>query len=310
MPLTGNTFFFEWEVRLMEMLQAGLGEKVISAVSALSMFGEELLLIVVLGLIYWSYDKKMGVRIGLNVLMVNIWFPMIKNVVVRRRPYFDHEGIKLFRPIDSSADINDISAQGFSFPSGHSGNAVSMYGSIAKYHRKGWTLALGIILPLLVGFSRVVVGAHYPTDVLCGWLFGLITICIVSFMADRIESKPVLFGILFLTAIPGCFFCKSTDYYTGFGLMVGFKAAVLFEERFVNFENTRNAAMFALRVLGGLVIFGVLNKVLKMPFDEAFLKSSTQPAMFVRAARYAILAFTDFGLYPMVFRFEKRVSGK
>ena len=72
MPLTGNTFFFEWEVRLMEMLQAGLGEKVISAVSALSMFGEELLLIVVLGLIYWSYDKKMGVRIGLNVLMVNV----------------------------------------------------------------------------------------------------------------------------------------------------------------------------------------------------------------------------------------------
>jgi membrane-associated phospholipid phosphatase len=48
---------------------------------------------------------------------------MAKNIALRRRPYFDHESIHILRVVEPEADIYDIAAQGYSFPSGHSTNA-------------------------------------------------------------------------------------------------------------------------------------------------------------------------------------------
>ena len=52
----GNTFFLTWEVSLMQWLQSHLPAAWLSAVSAFSMFGEELVLIVILGLIYFQTE--------------------------------------------------------------------------------------------------------------------------------------------------------------------------------------------------------------------------------------------------------------
>ena len=113
MELIGNTFSFPWEVELMSWLQNSLPESVISALSRLSFFGEEIFLVAVLGFIYWSYDKQAGRRLGISLLMINVWAPMIKNVALRRRPYMDHEQITLKRLVEKGADPMDISAQGY-----------------------------------------------------------------------------------------------------------------------------------------------------------------------------------------------------
>ena len=68
MELTGSTFFFPWEVSLMEWIQNHLSSTGLSIVSFCSSFGEELLLILLLGYLYWCWDKRIGKRIGLNVL--------------------------------------------------------------------------------------------------------------------------------------------------------------------------------------------------------------------------------------------------
>ena len=52
------------------------------------------------------------------VLMVSVWCPMIKNVVLRLRPYFASDKIDLLRKIDSGAEASDVAAQGYSFPAG------------------------------------------------------------------------------------------------------------------------------------------------------------------------------------------------
>ena len=189
----GSIFYYEWEMRLMEWLQAHIGSDGFAfwLASNLSAFGEEILLVAVMGFLYWGLNKEFGKYIGLNVLVAIVWNPMIKNIVLRLRPYFvPGYNVKLLRLIDSGADAMDVAAQGYSFPSGHSTNAVAVYGSLAAHEKKRrllWMLA--VVLPLLVGFSRVAVGAHYPTDVICGWLLGAVIVMLVPWLRRTIKNR-------------------------------------------------------------------------------------------------------------------------
>ena len=302
----GTTFFFTWEVSLMEWLQSHIGSTGISFISNFSLFGEELPLILIVGFLYWSYDKKMGRSVGLIAIMGLIWNTMIKNIVMRRRPYFDHESINILRVVDSEADIYDISAQGYSFPSAHSTNAVTVFGSLAVNLRKRWFTVIAIMIPLLTGISRFVVGAHYPTDVMAGWLLGLTSVVLVYTLQKKVKNTLVLYGILLITAIPGFFYCTSADYFTAVGLLIGFMGGTLLDDYCVRFEDTRKPLFMVTRLLGGLAVYLVLNTVLKMPFSKEFLTDGSTAALMVRCARYAIVAFVDFGVYPMLFKLEKR----
>ena len=65
----------------------------------------------------------------------------------------------------------------YSFPSGHATVAVGFYGTLALLLAlrlegwKRWTVAaVGVALVLLIGFSRLYLGVHYPTDILAGYL--------------------------------------------------------------------------------------------------------------------------------------------
>ncbi len=299
----GNVFYFGWEVALQERLQALFGGSAASFISALSALGEEVVLIAILGFIYWCWDKEFGKFIGVNVAMGVVFNPMVKNIFLRRRPYFDNQNIKCLRPVESDADIYDIAAQGFSFPSGHSTNGTAVYASLAVYSKKKLFWVIAVLCPLLIGFSRVVVGVHFVTDVLCGWMLGSLIICISLFLRKHVKSEAAMYGILFLVSVPGIFYCKSNDYFTGLGLMIGIFCGFLFEKKYVNFESTRKPVMCVIRLVCGLALFVGLNAVLKLPFSSEFLESGTMAAMLVRTARYAVVSFVDIAIYPMAFRF-------
>ncbi|MBQ6671323.1 MAG: phosphatase PAP2 family protein [Firmicutes bacterium] len=302
----GNSFFFQWEVDLMEFVQALLGSVGAAVASVVSMFGEELVLVLVLGFMYWSWDKKIGRRIGLNIVMGVVWNPLIKNIALRRRPYFDNPGIKCLKPVDSSADIYDIKAQGWSFPSGHSANSTIAFGSIAYYYKKKAVRIICILLPILVGISRFCVGVHYPTDVICGWALGAVIVFLMPWLLDRAKHKALLYLIIFIISLSGCFWCRTDDYYTGIGMMAGFFLGDLFEEKYVRFENTRVWWRMILRVvLGGAIFFG-LNVVLKLPFPGWMLKTEDALGYAIRAVRYAVILFVEVGVYPLAFRLLDR----
>ena len=304
--MSGTTFFYAWEISMIEWLQSVMGTAGKMAAVFFSLFGEELAAVAVFGFLFWCWDKELGKKVGANTLLAAALGSMFKNVFLRRRPYLDHSSVQCLRPAESGADPYDLEAQGFSFPSIHSINAVTIYTSLGWYLKENWLLITGIVLPVLVGLSRICLGVHYPTDVLAGWVIGLLVVLFLPYLRSIIRNETVFYVLFLLAAVPGWFFCRSDDYFTSFGLMVGFVTGVHVEKRFVRFETTRNPLRCVLRVLGGAGIFLALNVLLKLAFSGSLFSGETMQHL-ARCVRYAILVFVDIAIYPMLFRVTDRI---
>lgn len=307
----GNTFFYEWEVDLIEWLQNTMGSIGEGIAKALSFIGGETISLLVLLVVLFCYKKAAGMRCGFTILAASMWFPMIKNIALRLRPYMVHEGrVSVLMQAEADADAMDVVQQGYSFPSGHSAMAVACYTSIAREIRKKWMWFLAVIIPLLIGLSRFAVGVHYPTDVLAGWVVGLLAFGFGLLMEKYVKKEWIRYAILLAITLPGIFWCTSRDYFSALGLLIGMTAAVPFEKKYVNFQDTRNVWAMILRVVGAFAIYAVLNKVLKMPFSTEWLDSGTLGANLVRSARYAIILFLIVGIYPKCFPVFEKISKK
>ena len=85
----------------------------------------------------------------------------LKNLLVRERPYMTHAAIVCAgRPLDR-----------FSFPSGHTLHAVSF--TLIICSSLPWTAVVLVPAALLIALSRMVLGLHYPSDVIAGGLLGV-----------------------------------------------------------------------------------------------------------------------------------------
>lgn len=297
----GNTFYFGWEVSLMEFLQRIMSDGMVKFASFISSFGEELFMILALGFVYWVWDKKQGFKIGMNIMIASLIYPFFKNIAKRRRPYMDNENIKLLKIIDKDADPMNIAAQGYSFPSGHSTVSMTIFGSIAYYLKNKFLVILAVLMPLLVGISRFCLGAHYPTDVLCGWTIGLIVIFTIPMLEKKFKNPKHLYYIIFAIACIGILFARSNDFYESLGMTLGLLLGVSFEEKFVNFKNTRNPIAMVLRTVIGVAIYFGIDALLKLPFSEDILSQANALQFALRFFRYTIMMFTIFGIYPMLF---------
>ena len=266
-------------------------------------FGDSLAFVIILGFVYWSYDKKFAKYIALNSLTSLVINTMIKNIFIRVRPYMANESIKCLKPVDSKSDIYDIKAQGYSFPSGHATNVTSLFSSISIYLKNSKIRLASLVIILLTCLSRFALGVHYPSDVLMGALLGIVTVMIFDYVQTKIEyRKLALICLVFFTV--GFLYCKSNDFYSCYGIFAGFIAADIFEEKYVDFKNTRNILKAVLRVLIGALIFMAVSEVLKLPLSKSFLESDSILSSLFRVFRYCLATFVSMGVYPILFKYN------
>ena len=99
-------------------------------------------------------------HMGIVALVGVAAYKLLKHLATRERPYITHDTIDLAgAPLDR-----------YSFPSGHTMHAVA-FTMLAAYHVPAWLLPLAAF-GVLVALSRVILGLHYPTDVIAGGLVG------------------------------------------------------------------------------------------------------------------------------------------
>jgi undecaprenyl-diphosphatase len=117
-------------------------------------------LILLLPVLYGAAAVKPAIAMALTGALGVAIYTLLKRLFVRERPFITHQTIDLAAaPLDR-----------YSFPSGHTLHAVSFtWQACAHFPELAW-----VLLPLaaLIAGSRVVLGLHYPSDVLAGAAVG------------------------------------------------------------------------------------------------------------------------------------------
>ena len=300
----------EWEVRLIEWMQSHIGS-LGGYVELLAFLGGEAGLLMAVLIVMFCWNKEVGQRLALVASSVNMWLPMIKAVVLRPRPYMEYpDRVEALTLKGRSVAEKSVLEQGYSFPSMHSASIPAVYFTLAKEAKKKWLWILAAVLTVLVGVSRPVAGMHYPTDVLVGWALGFAVIGIFALLDRYVHNEWLYHAILLASAIPGLFYVRTTDFFSALGCMTGAIAAIHFERKYVNFQETKRILAMILRVLGAFIIYFVVNTLLKLPFNKVFLAGASLLALVVRTCRYAIIMFLITGVYPLVFPFFERIGKK
>lgn len=301
----GRVFQSDWELSLIRYLQDLIASRpyLKGLFVALTQLGEPFVPVLIIGFLYWGYRKKWGIYMALCALNAQVVNNYLKNIVCRLRPYMCNEDIVCLKPVDASGDIYDVALQGYSFPSGHSSCVSGFMSSLWFYKKLRPILYVSVPLIISVAVSRFALGVHYPTDVICGGILGILVTVVTDHFYERID-KRLLYLFIAVITVSGFVFCRSEDYFSVSGLTLGFLAGDLFEERYVRFHNTKNIVRMILRTLIGGLVFLALSQGLKYLFVLSFPDVSEKTDFVLRSFRYMISTFSVIGLYPYCFRFD------
>lgn len=140
-----------------------LGEWLVSPMQAITFLGNEEFYLFVAPAIFWCLDAQLGLRVGLSLMVTGVVNTTIKLALVGPRPYWYSPAVTAYSTETS-----------FGVPSGHSQNAVVVWGVLAAWFKRPWAWASAIVIMILIGLSRQYLAVHFPHDVLLGWIIGVV----------------------------------------------------------------------------------------------------------------------------------------
>ena len=295
-------FYFAWESWIITLFQSLSGPAVTALMTFVTLFGEEAVLVMMLAVIYWGFDKELGEKMGINILTSICFCPLVKNLFLRYRPYFVISEVSCIRPA-RQGDLYDITVQGYSFPSGHACSSAAAYGTVCSSSRNRTVRTVCILLTVLICISRVYLGVHFPTDVLAGAAIGAAVVFLNGILMRREENRNTVLLCIIALCSAGLFFCRTEDYFTSYGVLTGGLAGMMFERKYVGFSNTDRFLVMLSRTAGGIAVFLAVNWLLRRAFGH--IVSTEYVSLILRSFRYAVSSFISIGLYPLVFRLEK-----
>jgi membrane-associated phospholipid phosphatase len=167
-----------WGLDLIRSVQSFANPGLTAFMKLVTNFGGAAAYLALLPLIFWCYDEEKGIRLGLAV-MVSVWINLgLKFLLDQPRPFWP--------AFDPSVGIITESANGL--PSGHAQISLTLWVIVASWIGKKWAYAAALLVSLLVGFSRLYLGVHFPTDLLGGWILGALVLWAYFSLSGRIQG--------------------------------------------------------------------------------------------------------------------------
>ena len=267
-----------------------------------TLFGEELLLLTLLCIVYWCVNKELVYRCGLAYFGSGLAAQALKIAFRIERPWVLDP---TFKPVEGAIET----ATGYSFPSGHSQGAAAVFATAGLFFKKPWVKLICFVIFPMVALSRMYLGVHTFNDVGVGLLCGLLFAIIAQFLLKKeLTPKQNLTVAVVLALLSVC-----TAVYAGLmyqrGIIeyhyvadccksaaagLGFAVCWYVERVYIKFDTHCDRWWkHVLKVLIGIVGVLVIKEGFKIVFGETLI---------VDISRYFLMIIWGMLVFPIVIK--------
>jgi len=268
---------------------------------AVTFLGNEEFYLILLPLVYWCIHRRTGASLG-YLSLSSAWINSLAKYL-----------FKIPRPGALDSRINVLSEQTSpSFPSGHAQGTLVNWGYLAYCFRNTVFWVVAILVILGVGLSRIVLGVHFPQDILGGWLIGLVVLVLYIWLEPPVArwfsgqraaiqivlavGVPVVLIFLHPSDMDGLYPAEGS--ITPMSALAGFGLGLVMERKWVRFRADGKWVRRVLRFLLGMVVAAVfyLGPRLILPEEMAYGLEAG-----LRFVCYALVGWAVAFLCPWLF---------
>lgn len=224
----------QWGLDLIRQIQNYANPSLTAFMLGITWLGSTMAYLILLPFIFWCVDEKKGLKLGIAVL-ISAWINLtFKFLFDQPRPFF-----LAYDPV-----VGMIPERFGGFPSGHAQNALVLWVIIASWIKRKWAFAAAALVVLLVSFSRIYLGVHFPTDILGGWALGGLVLCVYFVFGKRLEktfeqagfrAQMISFAAVSFVMI---LYRPAEALLMPGGILLGMGAGYLLNKRFTGFKSS------------------------------------------------------------------------
>ena len=278
--------------------------------SAVTQLGGEVIFIVAAVVVFWCVSKWEGYYLMTIAFCGTVLNQFLKLICRVPRPWVRDPN---FTIVESAR----AEAMGYSFPSGHTQNAIGLFGGMARWGGRRW-VRLGLTaLALVIAFSRMYLGVHTPADVGVSLVLAEALVLGLYPLMRRAQEKPRYMGYVLaaMLVVSGAFvvfveaygFSADTDAenlasgignaWKMLGAVAGMTLAWLLDRRYIHFETQAVWWVQVIKVAVGMALLLAIKSGLKAP-----LLALLGHEGLAGGVRYFLLVLVAGAVWPLVFR--------
>lgn len=278
--------------------------------SAVTQLGGEVIFIVAAVVVFWCVSKWEGYYLMTVAFCGTVLNQFLKLICRVPRPWVRDPN---FTIVESAR----AEATGYSFPSGHTQNAIGLFGGMARWGGRRW-VRLGLTaLALIIAFSRMYLGVHTPADVGVSLVLAAALVLGLYPLMRRAQEKPRYMGYVlaamlvvsgaFVVFVETCGFPADMDAenlasgignaWKMLGAVAGMTLAWLLDRRYIHFETQAVWWVQVIKVAVGMALLLAIKSGLKAP-----LLALLGHEGLAGGVRYFLLVLVAGAIWPLVFR--------
>lgn len=278
--------------------------------SAVTQLGGEVIFIVAAVVVFWCVSKWEGYYLMTIAFCGTVLNQFLKLICRVPRPWVRDPN---FTIVESAR----AEATGYSFPSGHTQNAIGPFGGMARWGGRRW-VRLGLTaLALIIAFSRMYLGVHTPADVGVSLVLAAALVLGLYPLMRRAQEKPRYMGYVLaaMLVVSGAFVVFVEAYgfpadmdaenlasgignaWKMLGAVAGMTLAWLLDRRYIHFETQAVWWVQVIKVAVGMALLLAIKSGLKAP-----LLALLGHEGLAGGVRYFLLVLVAGAVWPLVFR--------